>query len=189
MHFSFFFFFYSFEQSSTDAADNERWSLGSLVLSKQFMYDFFASSFHRRLRRGGTLSFHFLRTIHFRCCCCCCCCVEKVRLEAYLSLLYSTGCGYEIYFVDRCLFPDLFCRWLWYPFIINLPRCPGLSYHLALDTPLCIPSLFLFPGIVATRYSKFIVNAVCVIYVIESSVLELAMFYYSMSVIRSNFIA
>lgn len=21
----------------------------------------------------------------------------------------------------RCLFPDLFCRWLWYPFIINLP--------------------------------------------------------------------
>jgi len=92
---------------------------GILVLScfsndAQFMYDFFASLFHRQLRWGGTLSFHFLRN-HSRCCCSCC--VEKV--EAYLGLLYSTGYGYEVYLFDRCLFPDLFYRWLW--FIIILP--------------------------------------------------------------------
>lgn len=105
---------------------------------------------------------HFLRKTHFRCCCrCCCCCVEKARLKLIWACCTALGVGtkyilsigvfFQIYSIGGC---DI-------RFIITLPiLVPGWS-QVYPTAPASLSPHFLFPGVVATRYSKFIVNAMC----------------------------
>jgi len=149
--------------------------IGVLVLScfsndARFMYDFFASLFHRQLRWGGTLFFHFLRT-HSRCCCSCC--VEKARLKLIWACCIALVWVRSIFV--RCLFPDLFYWWLWYPFIYN--NSPD-SYLGILIYPITSPWI---PRSISSHCSYFqvlwrrsIANSLrtrCVICVIETFML------------------